>query len=132
MRLPPVTGEKEEDGLIKDTRTKEVLKYSQCPVPQWQFIDGCQRDWDALPPPGPPITVGLDGGFVHAKNQKSRGEGWFEVIAGKSMPEEGVPKCFAYVQKYDSLRRPLSPRFETLSLSCRRGALRQNSVADRN
>ena len=54
---------------------------------RWQFIDGCQRDWDALPPPGPPLTIGLDGGFIHAKDQKSRGEGWFEVIAGKSMPE---------------------------------------------
>ena len=64
---------------------------------KWQFIDGCQRDWDALPPPGPPLTVGLDGGFIHAKDQKSRGEGWFEVIAGKSMPEEGTAKCFAYV-----------------------------------
>jgi hypothetical protein len=41
-----------------------------------------------LPPPGPPLTVGLDGGFIHAKDQKSHGEGWFEVIAGKSMPEE--------------------------------------------
>ena len=38
----------------------------------------------------------------HAKDQKSRGEGWFEVIAGKSMPEEGVAKCFAYVQTYDT------------------------------
>jgi hypothetical protein len=26
---------------------------------KWQFIDGCQRDWDTLPPPGPPLTVGL-------------------------------------------------------------------------
>jgi hypothetical protein len=59
---------------------------------KWQFIDGCQRDWDTLPPPGPPLTVGLDGGFIHAKDQKSRGEGWFEVIAGKSMPEEGAAK----------------------------------------
>ena len=31
------------------------------------FIEGCQRDGEALPPPGPPLTVGLDGGFVHAK-----------------------------------------------------------------
>jgi hypothetical protein len=34
---------------------------------KWQFIDGFQRDWDALPPPKPPLTVGLDGGFIHAK-----------------------------------------------------------------
>ena len=42
--------------------------------------------------------LGLDGGFIHARDQKSRGEGGFEVIAGKSMPEEGAAKCFAYVQ----------------------------------
>jgi hypothetical protein len=76
------------------------------------FTDGCQRDWDALPPPGPPITVGLDGGFVHAKGQKSRGEGWFEVIAGKSVPQEGAAKCFAYVQAYDP--KPKRRLFEVL------------------
>ena len=26
--------------------------------------DGCQRDRDTLPLPGPPLTVGLDGGFT--------------------------------------------------------------------
>jgi hypothetical protein len=79
---------------------------------KWQFIEGCQRDWDALPPPGPPLTVGLDGGFIHAKDQKSRGEGWFEVIAGKSMPEEGAAKCFAYVQTYDT--KPKRRLFELM------------------
>ena len=79
---------------------------------KWQFIDGCQREWDTLPPPGPPLIVGLDGGFIHAKDQKSRGEGWFEVIAGKSMPEEGAAKCFAYVQTYDT--KPKRRLFELL------------------
>ena len=79
---------------------------------RWQFVDGCQRDWDALPPPGPPLTIGLDGGFIHAKDQKSRGEGWFEVIAGKSMPEEGTAKCFAYVQTYDT--KPKRRLFELM------------------
>ena len=44
-----------------------------------QFIDGCANDWEKLPPPGPPFTVGLDGGYVHASAQKSRTEGWFEA-----------------------------------------------------
>ncbi len=79
---------------------------------KWQFIDGCQREWDALPPPGPPLIVGLDGGFIHAKDQKSRGEGWFEVIAGKSMPEQGAAKCFAYVQTYDT--KPKRRLFELM------------------
>jgi hypothetical protein len=45
--------------------------------------------------------VGLDGGYVHVKEQKSRMEGWFEVIVGKSLPQEGAAKCPAFVQKYD-------------------------------
>jgi hypothetical protein len=40
---------------------------------KWKYIDGCQREWDTLPPPGPALIVGLDGGFIHAKEQKSRG-----------------------------------------------------------
>src|SRR5260370_37533156 len=79
---------------------------------KWHFIDGCQREWDMLPPPRPPLIVGLDGGFVQSKDQKSRGEGWFEVIAGKSMPEEGAAKCFAYVQSYDT--KPKRRLFELM------------------
>lgn len=56
---------------------------------QFSFIEGCQRDWDQLPRPDPPLTVGLDGGYVHACYPQSRTEGWFEVIAGKSQPDEG-------------------------------------------
>jgi len=33
---------------------------------QWSFIEGCQRDWDQLPIPDGPLTVGIDGGYVHA------------------------------------------------------------------
>lgn len=68
-----------------------------------QFIDGCANDWEKLPPPGPPFTVGLDGGYVHASDQKSRAEGWFEVITGKSIKTEGGgAKVFAFVNKYDT------------------------------
>jgi hypothetical protein len=31
------------------------------------------------------------------KDQKSRAEGWFEVIAGKSVDADGGAKCFAFV-----------------------------------
>jgi hypothetical protein len=89
-----------------------VLQQRGASEEKWQFIEGCQRDWDALPPPDPPLTVGLDGGFIHAKDQKSRGEGWFEVIAGNSIPEEGAAKCFAYVQTYDT--KPKRRLFELM------------------
>src|SRR6202047_1874947 len=55
---------------------------------QDMFIGGRQRDWDRLPDPAAPLIVGIDGGYVHAKDQQSRAEGWFEVIVGKSMSQD--------------------------------------------
>src|SRR5512143_673475 len=79
---------------------------------QFSFIEGCQRDWDQLPRPDPPLTVGLDGGYVHACQPQARTEGWFEVIAGKSQPDEGEAKCFAFVNTYDA--KPKRRLFEVL------------------
>jgi hypothetical protein len=79
---------------------------------QFAFIEGCQRDWNELPRPDPPLTVGLDGGYVHACHPSPRTEGWFEVIAGKSRPEAGAAKCFAFVATYDA--QPKRRLFETL------------------
>jgi hypothetical protein len=67
-----------------------------------QFIEGCPRDWAQQLPPGLPLIVGLDGGYVHAADQKSRTKGWFEVIAGKSVQAENGAKVFAFVNKYDT------------------------------
>jgi len=108
----PTGGDINVAGVYRNVQRVAERMEAEMGEEQWQFIEGCQRDWDALPPPGPPITVGLDGGFVHAKGQKSRGEGWFEVIAGKSVPEEGAAKCFAYVQAYDP--KPRRRLFELL------------------
>lgn len=69
------------------------------------FVEGCPRDWAELPRPDLPITVGLDGGFVHSANQTSRRDGWFEVIAGKAIPAEGPARSFGYVQTYDQKPR---------------------------
>jgi len=80
---------------------------------QVSFIDTCQRDRDALGPPNLPITVGLDGGYVHSATQGSRRDGWFEVIAGKVMPTHGKPTCFGYVQTYDT--KPKRRLFELLN-----------------
>jgi hypothetical protein len=62
---------------------------------RWRFSHSaqswrCTCSWQR---PELPLTVGLDGGYVHA-GQRSRREGWFEVIAGKSVPTdrgEGPP-----------------------------------------
>ena len=84
---------------------------------QWTFIEGCQRDWNQLPPPDGPLTVGIDGGYIRGRNK----EGHFEVVAGKSLlafrreageAEELSGKCFAFVQTYDE--KPERRLFEVL------------------
>ncbi len=52
--------------------------------------------------PPTPLTVGLDGGYVHARDAPKRSEGWFEVIAGKSTNKTDSSKCFAFVNRYDN------------------------------
>ena len=79
---------------------------------QVMFIEGCPRDWAELAIPDLPLTVGLDGEYVHACDQRSRREGWFDVIAGKSMPADGDAKSFGYVQTYDT--KPKRRLFELL------------------
>jgi hypothetical protein len=49
-----------------------------------------------------PLIVGLDGAYVHAQSQRSRTEGWFEVIVGKSLPtQDRASRCFGFVNRYD-------------------------------
>ncbi len=76
------------------------------------FADGRLRDFDAMPRPDLPLTVGLDGGYVHSSQQRSKRDGWFEVIAGKSIPTDGAAKCFGFVQTYDA--KPKRRLFEVL------------------
>ena len=84
---------------------------------QWSFIDSCPAEWSRLPIPNGPLTVGIDGGYVRAQGK----QGWFEVIAGKSLlaftrgeeSEEPVSsKCFAFVQTFD--QKPKRRLFEVL------------------
>ena len=84
---------------------------------QWSFIEGCQRDWNQLPQPDGPLTVGIDGGYIRGRHK----EGHFEVIAGKSLlafrrepegEEELSGQCFAFVQTYDE--KPKRRLFEVL------------------
>lgn len=79
---------------------------------QFMFAGGCERDWEKLPRPDLPLTIGLDGGYVHSSQQKSRKDGWFEVIVGKSVPAEGDAKCFGLVNGYDL--KPKRRLFEQL------------------
>ena len=48
---------------------------------QLNAFDGSEEQWEQQPLPDGPITVGIDGGYVRAAHK----QGWFEVIAGKSV-----------------------------------------------
>ncbi len=76
---------------------------------QGSFIEGCPREWAALPRPPAPLTVGIDGGYVRQWDDKKT---HFEAIVGKSIPEEGMACRFAFVQTYDE--KPKRRLFEVL------------------
>jgi hypothetical protein len=73
------------------------------------LIEGNEGEWEQLPIPNSPLTVGLDGGFVRSRNKR----GCFEVIVGKSVlefrrdaeGEEKSSKCFGFVQTFDEKPR---------------------------
>jgi hypothetical protein len=49
---------------------------------------------------------------VHARDEHSRKAGWFEVLVGKSLADEGASKCFGFAHTYDT--RPKRRLFEVL------------------
>ncbi|KAA1053949.1 ISKra4 family transposase [Azospirillum argentinense] len=73
------------------------------------FIDGCPADWKELPVPEGPIVVGLDGGYVRNWDDRKAS---FEVIVGKSVPENREHRYFGCVQTVDN--RPKRRIFEVL------------------
>jgi len=79
---------------------------------QPMFAEGCALEWAQLPRPDLPLTVGLDGGYVHSAAQTSRRDGWFGAIVGKVVTAAGAAKRFAFVQSYDT--KPKRRLFEVL------------------
>src|SRR5258708_16404841 len=83
---------------------------------QVSFIEGCPREWAKMPMANGPGTVGIEGGFGRGE----RGEGWVEVIGGKSVlafrrgegGEGKARKGFGFGQTYDD--RPERRLFELL------------------
>ena len=66
---------------------------------QAMFASGCQAEWDEMPIPGPPVTVGIDGGYVRSWADRPAN---FEVIVGKSVPEDGPARRFGFVVGHDA------------------------------
>src|SRR6266487_58718 len=79
---------------------------------QSSFIEGCPAEWETLPEPGVPLIMGIDGGYVHAREGQNRKASSFEIIVGKSMREEQPSKRFGFVNDYDT--KPRRRVYETL------------------
>ena len=56
----------------------------------------------SIPAPSPVRAIGIDGGYVRAHDGKTPQEGWFEVIVGKSLRDDGAGQCFAYVHRLEA------------------------------
>lgn len=68
---------------------------------QFSFIEGNQRQWESLSKPEGTIVVGLDGGYLQKWKKKGKK---FEVIAGKSLPNNKKDKYFAFVDTYQNAK----------------------------
>lgn len=73
------------------------------------FIDGCPARWAALPIPEGRIIVGLDGGYVRDWDQRKAN---FELIVGRSMPDDREPRYIGLLHGYD--RKPKRRLFDLL------------------
>ena len=66
------------------------------------FIEGTPRDHAALPLAEGAIVVGLDGGYVRAREKDREGRLTnFEVLVGKSMTEDQGNRYFGLVRSFD-------------------------------
>lgn len=63
--------------------------------------DACPRDWVNLPVPDGRIVIGLDGGYIRDRNDRKKN---FELIVGRSLPEDGDARYIGFVHGYD--RKP--------------------------
>lgn len=79
---------------------------------QFMFAESCPRDWAALPRPDMPLTVGIDGAYVHSSEQPVTAKRSFEIIVGKSITDAGHSRTFSSMQDYD--KKPKRRLFELL------------------
>ncbi len=56
-------------GQIKQVAERVEAKLGE---EQFSYIEGCPQEWYKLPQPDLPLVVGIDGGYVHARNDKAK------------------------------------------------------------
>jgi hypothetical protein len=79
---------------------------------RFMYIEGAPRDWHRLPKPAMPLTVGIDGAYIHAREGNNRKAGWFEAIVGKSLQADEKTKRFGYITNYE--QKPKRKLYEML------------------
>lgn len=96
--------------------THKIAERLDSEIQEIQFDYGCQNQRDKLPHPDSPLTVGIDGGYIHAREGKNRKAGWFEAIVGKSLQDGKSSKRFGFVCTYDD-----KPRFRLNTMLQKQG-----------
>jgi len=74
-----------------------------------RFIEGCPAEWAALPISEGRIVAALDGGYVRNWDDRKSN---FELIVGRSVPEDRAPRYLGLVHGYD--QRPKRRLLEVL------------------
>ena len=93
-------------GLNAATVRRHVLGVAErveanLPQDKCSFTKGSPLDWEALPIPDGRIVVGLDGGYVRDWTERKNN---FEVIVGRSIPEDRPARYLGFVHGFD--RKP--------------------------
>jgi hypothetical protein len=76
---------------------------------KFSFIEGCPAQWQDLPIPEGRIAVGVDGGYVRKWTDRKTN---FELIVGRSIPEDREPRYFGLTHGYD--QKPKRRLFDLL------------------
>ena len=72
---------------------------------EYAYMDGSGHALRALPKPGMPLVVNIDGGYVHSSAQTSRRDGWFQAVCGTVTRHDGQVRRFGFVPNVDTRPR---------------------------
>ena len=94
--LPITTGANATTVRQHVLRVAERLE-AELPTDKCTFMIGAPADWADLPIPDGRVVVGLDGGYVRDWAERKAN---FEVIVGRSMPQDGPSRYLGFVHGY--------------------------------
>ena len=94
--LPLVTT---HNGVTVRSHLHKIAKKQESELAEKPFfLSGCANEWEKLPKPDKPITLGIDGGYLRSCKDKRKN---FEIIVGKSFSKTKSAKRFGLVQSMD-------------------------------